>query len=125
MCAYEPKAYTQSVELQINNVFPDISKTTTTTTTQFPIVSDTAKAHDYEENGEGIDDETELEKEFKDIDDVIESRVEYRKQTEAPSLEDLMKTSTESYLNRAYNGFDRNEYVHKRKGVQRKKQLKD
>ncbi len=116
-CLYEPKAYTRSVKLQVDNVFPDVTKITTTT--QLNTV--TSKAHDYEEIVEGVDDETELEKEFKDIDDVIDSRVEYRKQTEAPSLEDIMKTTTESYFNRAYNSFDRNQYVHKRNALQRRK----
>ena len=109
VCMYEPKADTQDPDLQWDNVLPDY-----TVRTESALVVVSPGAHDYERVDE-LDDETELEKEFKDVDDIIDTRKGLDRQTPAPSLEDMfIKTSTE------FNGFDRNEYIHKSKGLRRK-----
>ncbi|CAG2165802.1 unnamed protein product [Oppiella nova] len=107
VCLYKPKADFTVNELQWENVFPDysINKEVQTESTV------TAKAHDYEHIDE-LDDETELEKEFKDVDDIIDTRNAVQRQTPAPSLEDMfIKTTTQKIP-----GFDRNEYIHKKNG---------
>ncbi len=85
VCAYYPWGNSRNPKIQFNNVLPIIiTLPTISTTTTSPA---TIKAH-YEA---GFDYETELEREFKDVDDVIDSKVEYKIATESPSLEKLLE----------------------------------
>ena len=111
VCMYEPKADLTDIDMQWENVFLEEGMAEKL----LPVVTfPPATAHDYEKVDE-LDEETELEKEFKDVDDIIDTGRVFDRQTPAPSLEDMfIKTSTE------FNGFDRNEYIHKSKGLRRK-----
>ncbi|CAG2119241.1 unnamed protein product [Medioppia subpectinata] len=107
VCLYKPKADFLDNELQWENVFPDYNAYKEKTTES----SVTEKADDYEHVDE-LDDETELEKEFKDVDDIIDTRNAKQRLTPAPSLEDMfIKTTTTQTV-----GFARNAYIHKKNG---------
>ena len=109
VCLYKPKADLKDPELQWENVFPVYVEPT-----ESPLLLVTNGTQITERIDE-LDDETELEKEFKDVDEIIDTRKMLERRTPAPSLEDMfIKTSTE------YNGFDRNHYLHKSKRLRQK-----
>ena len=112
VCLYEPKAEYRDSELAWENVFPRFYSQKK----EEPAVTAIIVA-DYEHVDE-LDDETELEKEFKDVDDIIDTRNILERRTPALSLEDIyLKTTTEMT---EMKGFDRKDYIHKSKSQRRK-----
>ena len=94
VCSYFPRRQSMTPEEHFMNVFPLVPTKTTTIKTTTLSVTETAKAHD--EGANEADEETELEKEFKDMDDVIDiHKGEYKHVTEAPSLEEMLKSELE------------------------------